>query len=572
MISRFFTQKNASLYKRNMLFLVNRGTVLICLLVLISIIFLSINLSANGEQDPKFLILHLDAVASTNFFYYIEEGYLPNIQKIFKDGHIIPYGLSLFIGGTEVIYPRLKKGLGNEAGENVGWGYYDREKEKVISDLNTFFNLFFSLPRRARASFLYGIPGLDFFMFLPIMNIPQLLETYGVVELIWFATDSIGHAIGEKTYIDSIKRFDHYFGRLVERLNLEEVNLILYCDHGMSFKNEIYINHVSEIKRVVGEELAAFLYPNIYLKNIKLKEYYAQKIIQETEIDFTFYKDNNNPKRVIGYSIYGTVFFEENEEGKIRYLFQGEDVFDYSTNGYQGQWLSDAEWLSFTRENKYPAVPPNIFRFLSNKNAGDIVLVINPPKIIYTKLGYSANHHGITNTDLLVPILLRGKDLIHLYNREEMWLHTLFSSIPNLNFENIEPMREKNKLYFWSNFQEGVYPGFEVSLSPAYRWNIALQQEQAIFKGWLEYDFYSSYVLRFWVGIGLQYQTNNLEPFLNARLQIDFGKVQFNYGGQANFYNLRDWQENRKEISYQLNDYLSLNWRIPECIGISFCW
>lgn len=542
--------------------------------VLLIFIFLLTSLVTYGETQPKFLIIHLDAIPSRYFFQYLEDGYLPNVKAIFEEGHTIKYGLSLFPGGTETIYPRLKEGVGNEKGETVGWGYYDREKGKVVSDLHTFSQLFSSIPRRARASFIYGVPWIDTFMFLPMINIPELLETYGVIELIWFATDAAGHALGEKIYLDSIRKFDSYFGKLIKRLNLAEINLILYCDHGMSFGNEININHVSEVKRVVGEGLEAFLFPHIYLKNVTLKEYYAHKIVQETEIDFAFYKEKeeNNSNCVIGYSVQGKVIFEENEEGKIRYLFEGEDVFNYYGDGYRGEWLTDSEWLSLTKESRFPAVPVNIFRLLANKNAGDIVVVVNPPKIIYTKLGYSANHHGVTDTDLLVPILLRGKDLEHLYDREEMWLHTLFTSIPALDFDNIEPEREKNSFSFWGSASEDYYSGFELSLSPAYRWNIAMSYEPDSYKGWFEYDVYSSYVIRLWAGAGLEHQLDNFAPFLNTRLQMDFGKIQFNYGGQVNFSNWKDWQENRKEISYQINDRLSFNWYIPNRFGFTLHW
>ena len=542
--------------------------------VLLIFIFLLTSLVTYGETQPKFLIIHLDAIPSRYFFQYLEDGYLPNVKAIFEEGHTIKYGLSLFPGGTETIYPRLKEGVGNEKGESVGWGYYDREKGKVVSDLHTFSQLFSSIPRRARASFIYGVPWIDTFMFLPMINIPELLETYGVIELIWFATDAAGHALGEKIYLDSIRKFDSYFGKLIKRLNLAEINLILYCDHGMSFGNEININHVSEVKRVVGEGLEAFLFPHIYLKNVTLKEYYAHKIVQETEIDFAFYKEKeeNNSNCVIGYSVQGKVIFEENEEGKIRYLFEGEDVFNYYGDGYRGEWLTDSEWLSLTKESRFPAVPVNIFRLLANKNAGDIVVVVNPPKIIYTKLGYSANHHGVTDTDLLVPILLRGKDLEHLYDREEMWLHTLFTSIPALDFDNIEPEREKNSFSFWGSASEDYYSGFELSLSPAYRWNIAMSYEPDSYKGWFEYDVYSSYVIRLWAGAGLEHQLDNFDPFLNTRLQMDFVKIQFNYGGQVNFSNWKDWQENRKEISYQINDRLSFNWYIPNHFGFTLHW
>jgi len=93
-----------------------------CVLVIV-IILLSFPLT--GEASPKFLILHLDAVSSQNFFQYMEEGYLPNLKAVFEDGHMIHYGLSLYPGGTETAIPHLKEGVDNSSGR-VGWGYYDR--------------------------------------------------------------------------------------------------------------------------------------------------------------------------------------------------------------------------------------------------------------------------------------------------------------------------------------------------------------------------------------------------------------------------------------------------------------
>lgn len=530
------------------------------------------------EVSPKFLIIHLDAVSSSKFFQYMEEEYLPNTKAIFKEGHAIKYGLSLFPGGTENIIPRLKEGLGNETGENIGWGYYNREKGREVSGIKSFSNLFSAIPRRAQFSMLYGLPVIDSLMFLPMMNIPQLLETYGVIQLYWFSPDAAGHVFGEKIYLNSIRRFDRYLGRLVKRLNLDEVNLILYCDHGMALDNEIVIDHVPEINRVLGDGLESFFFPNVYLKDLNLKEYYAQKIVQETKIDFTFYKENGYPDIVRGYSIDSKVIFQENGEGKIRYLFEGKDEFSYYTDGYQGEWLSADEWLILTRKSKFPAVPPNIFGFLSNKNAGDIVLVVNPPHLIFTNLifDYTGNHHGVTDMDLLVPILLRGKELEHLYDREEMWLHTLFTSIPNLSFYGSTPERENHSLSLWGNLKDGEFefPGFELTLSPHYRWNLALRHENDITKGWFEYDVYSSYVIRLWAGAGVEYRAseNSWEPFLQSRLQMDFDRIQFNYGGQVNLNNFKEWQENRKEISCRINKNLYLNWQIPNRLGFTLHW
>jgi predicted AlkP superfamily pyrophosphatase or phosphodiesterase len=127
-----------------------------------------------------------------------------------------------------------------------------------------------------------------------------------VVELIWFTTDALGHALGQRLYRASIRRFDRYFGNLIKRLNLNEVNLILYCDHGMSFGDFSVINQDKEIKRIVGDNLRIFTYPNLYLKNPEVKDEVTKDIILESEIDFAFYKEG--PHRVIGYSDQGEVY------------------------------------------------------------------------------------------------------------------------------------------------------------------------------------------------------------------------------------------------------------------------
>src|SRR5665648_825023 len=157
---------------------------------LLAIVIMLLYFSVTGEASPKFLIFHLDAVSSQNFFQYMEEGDLPNLKAFFENGHMIHHGLALFPGGTETSVPHLKTGFDNSTG-GVGWGYYDREKEKVISDKKTFIDLFFTLPRRARASFMYGVPGLDPFNFLPLLKVPDWLETYGALRSYWFATDRL---------------------------------------------------------------------------------------------------------------------------------------------------------------------------------------------------------------------------------------------------------------------------------------------------------------------------------------------------------------------------------------------
>jgi len=530
------------------------------------IVIILLSFSVAGETSPKFLIFHLDAVSSQNFFQYMEDGYLPNLKAVFENGHMIRYGLSLFPGGTEMIYPRLKEGLDSSTGDTVGWNYYDRDKKRVIPRYKTAFYLFSHIPRRAKASFIYGIPGLDPFMFLPLLNVPELLETYGVVEFIWFTTDALGHLLGPRLYRASIRRFDRYFGNLVKKLDLNEVNLILYSDHGMSFGDFIIINQEKEIKRIVGDNLRVFLYPNLYLKNPDKKDKIAKDIVLKSEIDFAFYMESSH--RVVGYSDQGKVIFEE-KEGKYRYLFEDKDTFGYYSSGYNGEWLTALDWLSRTKESRFPAVPPNLYNILSNERAGDIVMVLNPPKIPYTFPIYIGHHAGVADTDLVIPILLKGAELEHLYNRGEMWLHNLYTSIPELSFENLEPAREKNSFKFWGGNLGEYNLNFEMSLSPAYRWNFGFRFSDDIYRSWVEYDLYSSYVIRLWTGVGLQYNGQSHEALAQARLQIDLGKLKLMYGGQ---FIQEGWEITTKEVAYQINDRLALEWLVPNGLGLSLSW
>ena len=334
----------------------------------------------------------------------------------------------------------------------------------------------------------------------------------------------------------------------------------------MSYGRFINFPQGEEIERIVGNNLQVYIHPNVYLKDPDTKDKTAREIVSGSEIDFAFYREN--PHRVVGYSDQGKMIFEENE-GKIRYLFEGEDVFGYYNSSYNGEWLTALDWLSLTKESKFPAVPPNIYNLLLNKRAGDIVIVINPPKIPIFFLRYPANHAGVTNTDLMMPILLRGEQLKHLYDREEMWLHNLYTSIPELSFENLEPAREKNSFSFWGSGYGEYNSGFKMSLSPAYRWNFGFRYDHDTYRSWLEYDIYSSYLIRLWTGAGLQVNGQDLDALVQARVQIDLGKIQLNYGGQ---FTQSGWEINTKEVVYQINDHLALEWLIPNGFGMSFSW
>lgn len=195
--------------------------------------------------------------------------------------------------------------------------------------------------------------------------------------------------------------------------------------------------------------------------------------------------------------------------------------------------------------------------------------VINPPNILATKFRYKSNHCGFTDTDLLIPILLKGPQLEHLYDKNEMWLHTLYSSIPELSFKNLNPNREKNTASVWGGELEGRNLGYRLTVSPAYRWNAGFQHNGDIDRAGLEYDLYSSYLLRLWTGAGIQNRNQDVYRLARACLQVDLGKLQLNYGRQIS----KDrWETDIKEIAYQLNDSLALEWLAPDKFGFTYNW
>lgn len=209
--------------------------------------------------------------------------------------------------------------------------------------------MFSHIPRRAKVSIIYGIPGVDSLMQFSFLNIPELLETYGIVEIIWFNTDMISHIKGLKSQRDSIHKFDRYFGQLSKRLNLKEINIIFYSDHGMSFGEFNVIKQDKEIKRIIGNNPLYYNYPNLYLKRPEEREKAAKDIVSQSKIDFTFYREDAH--RVVGYSSQGKVTFEA-ESGKYRYLYQDNDVFGYYGIGYNGEWLTAIEWLLLTKRKQ----------------------------------------------------------------------------------------------------------------------------------------------------------------------------------------------------------------------------
>lgn len=539
------------------------------LAILLSFIPAHIILAADYSPEEQYLIIHLDAVSTDTLYEAAASGEIPNILNFFATGHQITHGLSLFPGGTEVIYPRLKLGVDNSEHLNVGWSSYDRGQNRIIRNSETWLELASHFPRRSVSHFLYGLPVFDHLGGLALQNIPQLLQDYKVVEFFWFSTDTVGHAFGENSLRNSLRKFDHYFGKLTKKHDLSQINVILYCDHGMSMR-DVYQYPVNDaVENLIPKEfILYYYYPNLYLVDPKLeiKRQLAQELATSTEIDFAFFKVQED--LILGFHQGGTVYFEQQEES-FRYYFEGEDPFDYYEHGYLGQYLTADEWLLETTNSKYPAVPPNISGLLANPQAGDIITVINPPKILPSLHTPKGHHSGLRDTDLMVPVLLRGPKLEELYGLEIIWLHELFGKyLPEVAQARIEPVRERHSLTLQVALTSKPHINLETTLSPAYRLrfrgNVNADLRQAV----LEYDIFSTFLTRWWLGVGLEQNSGQIGMVGQATIEARYNNLMLDY---TKTFKLKS-RDAKLSLAYLVADQTALRWTYPAKIGLSFYW
>jgi hypothetical protein len=448
--------------------------------------------------EPRFLLLHLDGIPTSLLTRELEAGRLPNLQRAFASGGWIKQALSLFPGGTEMIYPRLKGGYGPAEGLPVSWNSYDRTKDRPVSKPEIFFRLAGAFPREARYQLLEGFGRGDLTAGLAMQNLPDLLRSRRVVEFFWFPTDGAGHLVGERGLLRSLYNFDWWWGKALARLDRQDLNLILYCDHGMVFsRNTISVPAV--LKRVLGAQARYYNYPNVYLKDPSASGRAAAALAQAPEIDFAFSREG--PGRIKGFCKGGVLEFTT-EGALLRYAWRGDgpDPLGYVQAGYHGEALSDDEWLSRTVASPMPAVPVQIGRFMANPYAGDVVVVVNPPRRDWTPTCPESGHQGLTADDLLVGVLFSGPDVAPLSKVDTLWLHTLYQRLPTLDLQDRAPVRDEDYLAF------SVRTGqVEAVISPAYRWRVRVAGPRTPEEGGallVEHDVFRTYLGGLWLGAG----------------------------------------------------------------------
>ena len=500
------------------------------ILTLICIVFILAPPTSAKERGDKFLIIHADAISAEDFFAELEAGYLPNIAYLFQDGQQVRHGLTLYPGGTEIIMPRIKAGLDNSQGNSVGWGYLDRDQDKEVGLMPVFLEMFAEFPRRSRHHFAIGLPPLHHLAGLSLLNLDRIWETQDVAEFYWFHSDVAGHMFGREEHLKSLRTLDHYLGLVAKSGRLEGANIVLYADHGMVTQGVEVFKYRELVSEVVQDALRFVDYPNIYLNDSSQREELAKRMVAETAIDLALVKVSSD--RMRGYTAQGS-FDVVHQDGKYAYSFTGVDYFGYEKLGCADVFLSKEEWLRQTKEHRYVAIPPNFYNYLSNPQVGDIVAILDSPKILHALTAMKGNHSGVTSTDLVVPLLLTGPAFEELKPIQEFWLHELYSvHLPMIDVSAKE-QRERHRLSL------GYPAHLELSLSPAARWRGGVGVTESAISPWLEYDLYSSFLSRMWLGVnwsqhGLGWQMR-MEAFLGdfslswLKRQRDEGELCFHW-------------------------------------------
>ncbi len=499
-----------------------RKVVKITRVVLPGIVFLLIHfalqpqdLSAASESDskpPKFILIHLDSASSQAVKEEMDAGNLPNLQSTFTDGYI-EKAVTYFPAKTPTVISSLRNGDWPMDSELPGWSYQVSDLDDALNMSKTFLRMMFSKQRIAYANLLHGLPIFDRLAGQALANVPELLEQYRYVEFYWYPVDTYGHFFGEEDYRRKLTVFDKHFGRMMERLDKEEVNIIIYADHGMKFGEGVKLHYL--VKWALGDQVLDVSYPNLYLKDPANKEEVARELLYELDLHFTFFSVDSST--VQGYHKKGTVWFIR-EDGGIRYEYEGEDPFGYYEEGYNGEVLSKMDWVHLTYQSDYPATPINILNLMSNPRAGDVLTLLGKNQYNKTSYSRSGNHGGILAQDTSVPLMLKGPELEFLYNRETYWLPNLFNDITSVDF-TYRPSRDDHYLNAFYDFNRNRHL-LRLSLSPRYRWRIGGEMLYHEFhfpeelQGWVKYDLFRSHLSRIWVGGGVHSDqlNNELRP------------------------------------------------------------
>ena len=473
---------------------------------------------AEASDPPKLLLIHLDAVSIHVLQEEIQAGNLPEIENYFSETGLLERAITYYPSKTPFVISNIRDATPSSEGPLVGWEIPEYEDTESLTLIDSFLKMALSKHRPARANLIYGLPLFNRLNKAALMNTLDLFDEYPVIEFYWYAIDTFGHFYGEVEYRNKLREFDTAIGQYLSKLD-DDINVIIYSDHGMVFGRGIEID--KDIKESFGHIVETFSYPSIYLhKNIDTDDA-ARTLLQNTELDFTFYKLSDEV--VKGYSE-KAVFYFTYRDNAVQYTYEGEDPFDYYENGYNGEFLTADEWLLFSFELSYPATPVKVFNYLMNPNSGDIAVSFNDQK--YAKTIYSSvgNHGGFTATELLVPVMVRGPDVDYIGDFEVLWLQELFYEVQDFEFGQ-NPSRDRHYISSGYDFRNESTT-FTAAISPIYRTNFGTDLSfdnhsslnlQTI---WGRYDLYRSYIARLWFGGGIDFRKEDTVGMMFLKHEI----------------------------------------------------
>lgn len=482
--------------------------------------------ASNGDEKPKLLLMHVDALSYIYLQDELEKGNLPNIQKHFGVGGGIEKAITYYPSKTPFVISSIREATPSTEGPVVGWAMpYDvtAEGEDFLKIADSFMLMALSKQRVARANLIYGLPWTNRMADLALMNALDFFDEYNVLEFYWYKIDTYGHFYGEEQYLDRLLEFDEMIGRFMDRLD-EDINVVIYADHGMVFGEGIAIE--AKVGELFESEIKTYSYPTIYLNEGYDPDTVARQVVEITDLDFAFYEPEED--LVKGFWENSTLWFEYSD-GKIRYWAEGDDPFNYFENGYDGSFMSADEWLHFSVDLDYPATPVKVYWYLQNPAAGEIVTSFNAEKFAASAYSSSGNHGGFTAQEVVVPVLVRGPLVEHIGKFEVLWLQELFNEIDDFEFKQ-SPSRDSHYLSARYNLRSESTLA-TLSISPHYRYRIGAEFDFGTFdlgetaRVWGKYDLFRSYIARLWFGGGVDFTGPDTIGMLLLKHELKFRSV-----------------------------------------------
>lgn len=515
------------------------------ILLFLVIAFSATTGSASSSDDTKFFLIHLDAVSTHHIQQEMEKGNLPNLQNFFEDQGRIDYTITYFPSKTPTVISSLRSGFSPDESALPGWKRpAGDDNGRTIGMATTFLEMAFSKSRLSMSNLIYGLPAFHWLAGPAMINAAYYLKDYDIIQFYWYNVDTQGHFHGEEAYIRELIEFDRQFGKLVNHLD-DEVNVVIYADHGMTFGEGITPDE--EIEEIIGDDMAVFSYPTLYLNNSTRAEHYARRLVDETEVDFTFVRRNAQTLR--GYHKDAVITLRTEGYNRVRYEYEGEDVLGFYSEGYNGEYLDREEWLEQSYQSRYPMAPISLKTHFNNPNAADIIVLFDRNKYYQTGYSQSGNHGGFTDQDMTTMLFLRGEHVSKLYGQNYFWLPDLFARVDGIDFDS-HPPRERHTLVSRYDFRRNRMVS-EVSFSPIYRVrygaNFYMEDEiSSLYRSdvWGKVDLFRDYFNRFWLGTGVEIEDGDITPMLMFQHDLHIRRFVFQSSVATNrqFYFRTSWE------------------------------